>query len=130
LRFNDGVEGEVDFSQKARTGVFAFWNNYKHFRLARVGDRGELLWNDQLDFLSRFALAASHRPKTGSAVEPEPATGPRLKSAAFSAFRLGGIETSICRTISMRFTTSSPRKFPSETPPSSMAHYRRAYLVA
>ena len=28
LRFNDGVEGEVDFSQKPRTGVYASWNNY------------------------------------------------------------------------------------------------------
>jgi hypothetical protein len=50
LRFNDGVEGEVDFSSKPRTGVFAFWNNYDNFRLARIGDSGELVWNDQLDF--------------------------------------------------------------------------------
>ena len=50
LRFNDGVEGEADFSGKPHTGVFAFWKNYDNFRKARVGDCGELLWNDQLDF--------------------------------------------------------------------------------
>ena len=50
LRFDDGVEGEVDFSLKPRTGVFAFWNNYENFRGARLGGCGELIWNDQLDF--------------------------------------------------------------------------------
>jgi hypothetical protein len=50
LRFNDGVEGELNFSSKPRTGVFAFWNNYDNFRKVRIGDGGELLWNDQLDF--------------------------------------------------------------------------------
>jgi hypothetical protein len=44
------VEGEADFSGKPHTGVFAFWKNYDNFRKARVGDCGELLWNDQLDF--------------------------------------------------------------------------------
>ena len=38
LRFNDGVEGEVDFSKKPRTGVFAFWNSCENFRTARIGD--------------------------------------------------------------------------------------------
>lgn len=50
LHFNDGAEGEVDFSSKPRTGVFSFWNKYENFRQARIGDYGELLWNDQLDF--------------------------------------------------------------------------------
>jgi hypothetical protein len=50
LRFNDGIVGEVDFLSKPRTGVFAFWNDYENFRQARVGDAGELLWNDQIDF--------------------------------------------------------------------------------
>jgi len=50
LRFNDGVEGEIDFSRKPRTGVFAFWNDAENFRQARIGDCGELIWNDQIDF--------------------------------------------------------------------------------
>lgn len=49
-RFNDGVEGEVDSSGKPRTGVFAFWNDPDNFRKGRIGDCGELIWNDQLDF--------------------------------------------------------------------------------
>jgi hypothetical protein len=50
LRFNDGAEGEVDFSSKLRTGVYVFWENYENFRKARVGEAGELHWNDQIDF--------------------------------------------------------------------------------
>ncbi len=52
LRFNDGAEGEIDFSSKLRTGVFAFWNDYENFRKARIGDCDELIWNDQIDFCS------------------------------------------------------------------------------
>ncbi len=50
LRFDDGVEGVVDFSGKARTGVYAAWRDYEFFRRARIGECGELIWNDQLDF--------------------------------------------------------------------------------
>lgn len=50
LRFNDGVEGDVDFSSKPRTGVFTFWNNYEDFRKAQIGELGELVWNDQVEF--------------------------------------------------------------------------------
>jgi hypothetical protein len=50
LRFDDGVEGEVDFSQKARTGVFAPWQDYAFLRRAHLGEYGELRWDDQLDF--------------------------------------------------------------------------------
>jgi len=50
LRFDDGVEGEVDFSRKPHTGVYAPWQDYDYFRRARIGDYGELRWDDQLDF--------------------------------------------------------------------------------
>lgn len=50
LRFNDGVEGDVDFSAKPRTGVYAFWNSYENFRKVRIGELGELLWSDEVDF--------------------------------------------------------------------------------
>ena len=50
LRFDDGVEGEVDFTHKARTGVYAPWQDYEFFRRARIGEYGELRWDDQLDF--------------------------------------------------------------------------------
>lgn len=50
LRFNDGVEGIVDFSGRPHTGVYAVWDDYAFFRQAWIGDAGELVWNEQLDF--------------------------------------------------------------------------------
>lgn len=50
LAFDDGVSGVVDFSAKARTGVYAPWQDYAYFRRARIGDAGELIWDDQLAF--------------------------------------------------------------------------------
>jgi hypothetical protein len=50
LRFDDGVEGEVDFSKKPRIGVYAAWADYANVRKARVGDCGELVWDNELDF--------------------------------------------------------------------------------
>lgn len=50
LRFDDGAEGVVDFSPKRRTGVYGIWNNYENFRKARVGQGGELAWDDQVEF--------------------------------------------------------------------------------
>lgn len=50
LRFDDGVQGYVDFSQKPLTGVYIAWANYDNFRKARIGDCGELVWDSQIDF--------------------------------------------------------------------------------
>lgn len=50
LAFDDGVEGVVDFSAKPRIGVYAAWQDYGHFRRARIGDAGELIWDEQIDF--------------------------------------------------------------------------------
>ena len=50
LRFDDGVEGEVDFSSKPHPGVYAAWRDYECFRRAHIGDFGELCSDDQLDF--------------------------------------------------------------------------------
>ena len=50
LRFDDGIEGEVDFSGKPRTGVYVPWEDYDYFRRAQVGPSGELVWDDQVDF--------------------------------------------------------------------------------
>jgi hypothetical protein len=74
LRFSDGVEGEVDFSQKARTGVFAFWSNYENFRRARIGDGGELIWNEQVDFCadSLWRQVTGQKPALLSEPNPQP----------------------------------------------------------
>lgn len=74
LRFSDGVEGEVDFSPKPRTGVYASWNSYENFRQARIGDCGELLWNDQLDFCpdSLWLQVTGKKPEALSDQKPQP----------------------------------------------------------
>ena len=51
LRFEDGVEGEVDFSSQAGKGVFAPWSDYAFFRRAAIGQQGRVLtWPGELDF--------------------------------------------------------------------------------
>ncbi len=50
LRFDDGIQGEVDFSGKPHTGVYANWDDYDYFRRAQIDRDGQLLWDDQVDF--------------------------------------------------------------------------------
>lgn len=51
LRFEDGVEGEADFSIHAGRGVFAAWASYDHFRGVALGEHGRTLtWPGELDF--------------------------------------------------------------------------------
>lgn len=51
LRFDDGVEGEVDFSPQAGHGVFAAWNDYSVFQRAGIADQGRALeWPGEIDF--------------------------------------------------------------------------------
>ena len=73
LRFNDGVEGEVDFSQKPRSGVYAAWASYDNFRKARIGDCGELLWDSQLDFCpdSLWLQVTGQKPEALSDQNPQ-----------------------------------------------------------
>ena len=70
LHFNDGAEGEIDFSSKPRTGVFAFWNDYENFRRACIGDCGELIWNDQIDFCADSLWLQVTSQKTEVLLEP------------------------------------------------------------
>ncbi len=49
--FDDGVEGEVDFSPHVGKGVFAPWTDYAFFRQASIGEhRQTLIWPGDLDF--------------------------------------------------------------------------------
>ena len=51
LRFDDGVEGEADFSALAGQGVFAPWTDYGFFRQAVIGEHCRTLtWPGELDF--------------------------------------------------------------------------------
>ena len=49
LRYEDGVEGEVDLSDLAGRGVFAAWNQRKFFESVKIDESGALAWCDQLD---------------------------------------------------------------------------------
>jgi hypothetical protein len=74
LRFDDGVEGEVDFSHKPRTGVYAPWQDYNCFRRAHIGQYGELRWDDQLDFgPDSLWLRVTDRPPEDLATDLQPA---------------------------------------------------------
>jgi len=51
LHFDDGVEGEVEFSVHVGRGVFAPWADYAFFRQASIGESGRTLtWPGELDF--------------------------------------------------------------------------------
>jgi hypothetical protein len=49
LSFADGTRGVVDLSELAGRGVFALWNDYEEFRKVKIGDTGELIWQDKID---------------------------------------------------------------------------------
>ncbi len=75
LRFDDGIEGEVDFSHKPHTGVYAHWRDYNFFRQAQIGEFGELRWDDQLDFCpDALWLKATGRKPEDLAWNPSPAS--------------------------------------------------------
>ena len=49
LRYDDGVEGEVDLSDMAGDGVFAAWQDPSFFSAVRVGPGGSIAWDDDID---------------------------------------------------------------------------------
>ncbi len=50
LRFDDGVEGELDLSSEPRTGVFESWNDPCYFKRVEIGERGRsLVWPGEVD---------------------------------------------------------------------------------
>jgi hypothetical protein len=49
LRFDDGIEGEVDLSEMAGKGVFVTWQDPEFFRQVQVDARGGIAWPGELD---------------------------------------------------------------------------------
>jgi len=49
LRYEDGTEGAVDLSDFAGKGVFSLWNDYAVFERVRIGEHGEVAWDDVID---------------------------------------------------------------------------------
>ncbi len=52
LRYEDGVEGEIDLSDVAGKGVFTAWLDRDFFEDVRIGDFGEIAWRDEIDLCS------------------------------------------------------------------------------
>ena len=49
LRYDDGVEGEVDLSHLAGKGVFTAWEDHSFFADVRLGSCGSIIWGEDLD---------------------------------------------------------------------------------
>ena len=49
IRYEDGVEGEVDLSHLAGKGVFKIWNDTRTFEKVKIGPSGEITWNQNVD---------------------------------------------------------------------------------
>ena len=49
LRYDDGVQGEVDLSDVAGQGVFQAWANPTVFGGVRLGSHGAIEWGENLD---------------------------------------------------------------------------------
>ena len=49
LRYDDGVEGEVDLADMAGDGVFAAWEDHSFFSAVRLGPCGSIVWGVDLD---------------------------------------------------------------------------------
>jgi hypothetical protein len=64
LAFDDGQSGVVDLSHLAGQGVFSVWTDYAVFQQVRIGESGELIWNDQLDLCpdALYLQATQQRP--------------------------------------------------------------------
>ena len=49
IRYEDGVEGEIDLSHLAGKGVFALWNDPGAFEKVLIGPGGAVCWSDEVD---------------------------------------------------------------------------------
>ncbi|HEX9876784.1 MAG TPA: DUF2442 domain-containing protein [Gammaproteobacteria bacterium] len=49
LRYDDGVEGEVDVSDLAGRGVFEAWNAPTFFNSVRLASHGAIEWGSDID---------------------------------------------------------------------------------
>ena len=78
LRYDDGVEGEVDLSDLAGRGVFEAWEDSAFFASVRLGPHGEIQWGDAID----ICPDASYLRLTGK--DPEDLF-PRLRQAEVDA---------------------------------------------
>jgi len=65
LVFDDGVTGVVDLSDLVGKGVFALWRDRAAFARVRIGNSGELVWDDQVDLCpdALYLKATAKKPE-------------------------------------------------------------------
>ena len=50
LKFNDGCEGQIDYSYLVGNGVFAIWNDPVVFQQVKISKDGRsIYWNENVD---------------------------------------------------------------------------------
>ena len=49
LRYDDGVNGEIDLSDLAGRGVFTAWEDIAFFNSVRLGSHGAIEWGADID---------------------------------------------------------------------------------
>lgn len=52
VRFDDGVEGEVDLSRYVGKGVFAAWSDAAFFETVHVSSYGSVAWSEDIELCS------------------------------------------------------------------------------
>jgi uncharacterized protein DUF2442 len=65
LRYDDGVEGDVDLSDLAGRGVFQAWTDRAFFDAVRLGSHGAIEWGSEID----LCPDAMYMRLTGKSVE-------------------------------------------------------------
>lgn len=49
LRYEDGVEGEVDLSDIPRTGIFEAWNDVSFFESVHISEFYSIAWSELVE---------------------------------------------------------------------------------
>jgi hypothetical protein len=49
VRYEDGVEGEVDLSRYVGKGVFVAWDDVDFFNSVHISAHGSIAWSDDLE---------------------------------------------------------------------------------
>lgn len=49
VRYQDGVEGEVDLSENAGKGVFSAWRDRTFFENVHISPYGSIAWSDDIE---------------------------------------------------------------------------------
>jgi len=75
IRYEDGVEGEVDLSHLVGRGVFTAWTDHKVFEQVHISSSGVPSWDDDID-ICPDALYLQITGKTAEQVFPKLKTTP------------------------------------------------------